>query len=58
MIYVKVTYDTGAYCIFEIETFGNFMHEVKEGLAGEAWVVELVEMDREEFASLPEFTGP
>ncbi len=55
---VRVTYSTGTQCVFRMDDFGNFADEVRDGQVGETWAVELIEMGREEFENLPEFTGP
>lgn len=59
MLYIKVTWPTGASHIEEVSVFvKNLDAYLTEWEVGDHWEFDVVEMTEEEYAALPEFMGP
>lgn len=56
-VYAKVSLNVGGIYTQPIDALENLVEEIKAGVVGEIWTIELIEMTEREFGALPEFEG-
>ena len=57
MEYAKITLSVGATYTQPLDSLDVLVEEIQNGMVGEVWTVEIVQMTEEEYAELPDFDG-